>query len=394
MAFNLLETLKNDLEFCSVSQTARVVRELEAKDYSKVKHIINCLGGKWDKREQLFTFTKDPETLLGRAIEAGGRSINKYHLYPTPLVLTDFIRDYTGVRYLGCGTNKPIRVLEPSIGEGALMDALVEMGRLDGREFDVTGFEIDPLNAFIAQEKGYDVEVCDFLETEPTGDFQLILMNPPFQSDLYIKHIQHAQKFLAPRGKLISVVPTSWMKKSLTRSKASVWLEEQVMVDGTTSMNFGDFFAADTFKGVKMQTMVIEIGRADECSESRIAECRATSINDFALFVSTDCELSGERTSLIESVATGIDNANEKAAALVQKIMVQACKEGNWFSGRFVDDYERYVMGEEVTEVHCIRDAIDILAETQISTDIDCEAIDMPLIPIPVVGGNFDMFGS
>ncbi len=47
MSFSLFETLKNDLAFDDINRTVAVVPQLSVKNYSKVKSILNRLGGKW-----------------------------------------------------------------------------------------------------------------------------------------------------------------------------------------------------------------------------------------------------------------------------------------------------------------------------------------------------------
>lgn len=48
---------------------------------------------------------------------------------------------------------------------------------------------------------------ANFLETVPTGDFDYVVMNPPFYGQHYAKHVNHALKFLKPRGKLMAILP-------------------------------------------------------------------------------------------------------------------------------------------------------------------------------------------
>ncbi len=49
--------------------------------------------------------------------------------------------------------------------------------------------------------------LANFLETVPTGDYDRVIMNPPFYGRHYAKHVDHAMKFLKPGGTLTAVLP-------------------------------------------------------------------------------------------------------------------------------------------------------------------------------------------
>lgn len=116
--------------------------------------------------------------------------------YPTPIAVVDrVVADLCGL--------KDRRVLEPSCGCGRFMDALRKAGA------EVIGCEIDPGRAAICEAKGHRVIRMNFLETVPTGDFDKVVMNPPFYGRTYAKHLRHALKFLKPGGILTAILPIS-----------------------------------------------------------------------------------------------------------------------------------------------------------------------------------------
>lgn len=122
--------------------------------------------------------------------------------YPTPRkvidrVMSDLGRDLSG-----------LRVLEPSCGDGRIMDALRGKGAF------TYGIEVDAGRAAQAREGKYHVVMrANFLEVEPDGalwsDFDLVVMNPPFYGRHYAKHVHHAMRFLKPGGKLIAILPAT-----------------------------------------------------------------------------------------------------------------------------------------------------------------------------------------
>lgn len=95
------------------------------------------------------------------------------------------------------------RVLEPSCGCGRFMDALRKAGAT------VVGIEVDAGRANQCRAKGHNVLVKNFLETVPTGDFDHVVMNPPFYGKHYAKHVKHALRFLKPGGRLTAILPAT-----------------------------------------------------------------------------------------------------------------------------------------------------------------------------------------
>jgi len=53
------------------------------------------------------------------------------------------------------------------------------------------------------------VLTANFLEALPTGDFDKVVMNPPFYGRHYAKHVRHALKFLKPGGVLVAILPAT-----------------------------------------------------------------------------------------------------------------------------------------------------------------------------------------
>ena len=116
--------------------------------------------------------------------------------YPTPVaVVQSILRDV----YIREGE----KVLEPSCGCGRFLDAL--------KGHDVLGIEYDAGRAAEARAKGHSVVQGNFLEFPPKPEYSKVIMNPPFTGRGYLKHINHAIKFLKPGGQLISILPaTAW----------------------------------------------------------------------------------------------------------------------------------------------------------------------------------------
>lgn len=116
--------------------------------------------------------------------------------YPTPRAVVERIIDQLH-RLNG------ERILEPSCGCGRFMDALRDAGAT------VYGIECDAGRAAQSRAKGHTVLTANFLETVPTGDFDRVVMNPPFYGKHYAKHVKHAIEFLKPGGILTAILPAT-----------------------------------------------------------------------------------------------------------------------------------------------------------------------------------------
>lgn len=128
---------------------------------------------------------------------AGSTAVSKdLQYYPTPISVIERVLENVHLR-------PGIKVLEPSCGCGRFMDAIKVKGA------EVFGIEVDFSRANQARAKGHNVLTANFLETSPVSDYDFIVMNPPFYGKHYAMHIEHAQKFLKPGGRLISVLPVT-----------------------------------------------------------------------------------------------------------------------------------------------------------------------------------------
>lgn len=118
-----------------------------------------------------------------------------HQFYPTPERLA---RSAVDLAEIGDGH----RVLEPSAGMGGLADLLPK---------DWTQcVEISPLHCKVLESKGHRVECADFLNLPAHGrQVDRVVMNPPFSDGRWQAHTEHAFGMLAPRGRLVAILPAS-----------------------------------------------------------------------------------------------------------------------------------------------------------------------------------------
>lgn len=100
-------------------------------------------------------------------------------------------------------TPAPSRILEPSCGDGRIMDAIRARGH------NVFGIEYHAGRAAQARAKGHNVLTANFLEQPVQPEFDIVVMNPPFYGRHYVKHVRHALHFLKPGGTLVSILPAT-----------------------------------------------------------------------------------------------------------------------------------------------------------------------------------------
>ena len=133
------------------------------------------------------------------ALRAGTEVSKDLQFYPTPKAVID--------RITADWSLKGLRVLEPSCGDGRIMDRLREKGA------SVFGVEYDAGRAQQCRDKGHVTFTGNFLDRQPGPNgwenFDMVMMNPPFYGRHYAKHVRHALRFLKPGGTLLAILPVT-----------------------------------------------------------------------------------------------------------------------------------------------------------------------------------------
>lgn len=144
----------------------------------------------------------EPENVKPSASTAVSKDMQ---YYPTPKAVAEMACEFAGVHGSEAWSrNKPIyRVLEPSCGDGRIMEAIAARGHI------AFGIEYHPGRAAEARAKGLSVLTANFLDQPATPDFDHVVMNPPFYGRHYVKHVRHALKFLKPGGTLVAILPAT-----------------------------------------------------------------------------------------------------------------------------------------------------------------------------------------
>jgi len=146
------------------------------------------------------------------------RAVSSFNLFQTPEPLARRMADMLADRMLPDG-----RWLEPSAGLGRLYRA----GRAVGLVGSVTLIEdakdcARELYTVTDGDEQARLLVGNFLTMRP-GEFDGVLMNPPFQRGTDIKHITHAAQMLRPGGWLVAVCYDGIRQGQDLRPLAETW---------------------------------------------------------------------------------------------------------------------------------------------------------------------------
>lgn len=145
--------------------------------------------------------------------QAAPRAVSAFNLFQTPPELAARMASMLGP----CE-----RILEPSAGLGRLYRAI----RDNGHRGPVTLVEQSPeccreLYA-ITEGAGVTLRQGDFLEMQ-LGEFDGIIMNPPFKMRRDIKHILRAREMLAPGGTLVALCYNGTRQQAKLQPVADYW---------------------------------------------------------------------------------------------------------------------------------------------------------------------------
>lgn len=238
--------LINSIEKMTVNgNRLELPKDEQFENYAQVKkHLINA-GGKYKKCG--FEFADCAELVKSRLV--GGEVINdkkKFQFFATPSNVIDLLMNHACL-------DSGMMVLEPSAGQGAIVDAIISLGA------HANMIELMPENIKVLNSK-YDKGLVplDFLTINPVSHikYERIVANPPFTKNQDIDHVLHMYKFLNEGGLLVSVMSKSWVHGSQKKQIAfRDWLSS---VDSYTQE-----IPAGAFKesGTNISSMLVVINK-------------------------------------------------------------------------------------------------------------------------------------
>ena len=154
-------------------------------------------------------------------------------------------------------------VLEPSAGKGDILDAIKEQHP----EAKTIGIEQHSGLRELVGMKGHEVsDDTDFMEHK--GQYDRIVMNPPFGGRQDVSHVQHAFEQLKPGGKLVAIMSAGPFGGSSKKDQEfRDWIEE-VGAD-VEDLPDGTFSGDDAFRKTGVSTRMVVIEKPDTAQFSR-----------------------------------------------------------------------------------------------------------------------------
>lgn len=214
--------------------------QLDRKLYSAVNEVLENLGGKWNRKLKAHVFETDPTDKIEDLLLTGKTTNEKklYQFFETPLEVAERIVELADIR-------DGMTVLEPSVGRGALVDAIPK-----GRDIGLVCIELDPKHLSVLAEKGYPTQQGDFMSFSEAAcnvdknpedvtnedlryclaGFDRIIMNPPFARQQDIDHVLHAYEILSEGGRLVAVMSPGF---TFRQNRKSVAFLELVAANGS-----------------------------------------------------------------------------------------------------------------------------------------------------------------
>lgn len=172
---------------------------------------------------------------MRESLRAGVQVVAAPQLFPTPRDLAQRMADLADI--------KPgHRVLDPSAGTGMLLGAMGgRMFSADGKSGEAHAVEI---NQALADRLKTEfpltrIHCDDFLTMPILGEFDRIIMNPPFKNAADLKHIARAFSMLAPGGRLVALCANAPRQRAELQPRAEQWedLEPDTFKQQGTSVN-------------------------------------------------------------------------------------------------------------------------------------------------------------
>jgi len=248
-----METARGILAACEIKDNLVYMPKfrMDRKLFSDVKQQLTMINGKWNTSKQAFLFQEDPTELMEGLVDGKDMDLKKkYQYFATPPELADYLVELAEI--------EPMHdVLEPSAGQGAIVDAIV---RAHGMNDLICCYEIMDINRKVL-EKNEAVYLLDkdFMDNSDISSYDRIVANPPFSKNRDIDHILEMYRRLRPGGRIVSVASKHWQLSSNRKeTNFREWLDD---VDARViEVDAGTFKESGTMIG----TSIIVIDKKSE----------------------------------------------------------------------------------------------------------------------------------
>ncbi|MCB0744317.1 MAG: class I SAM-dependent methyltransferase, partial [Ignavibacteriae bacterium] len=173
-------------------------------NYKDVRQAFLKAGGKYKKNTFLFPGNAQSiYDLLTQGEEPD--PVKQFQMFFTPSVIADKL-----VKLSGMPEDGIIDVLEPSAGQGAIIDAIRRRNPYSG----ITAFELNDINRqFLVKKYKESIDLKtepDFLNFPGGVLFHFIIANPPFTKNQDVDHFMKMWELLQPGGTVVCITSPHW----------------------------------------------------------------------------------------------------------------------------------------------------------------------------------------
>lgn len=176
--------------------------QFNKKSYAEAKKWIEEAGGSWQGgKVQGFTFPFNAERVFNILHE--GKRCNlqqEFQFFATPPEVADWLVMLAG------GVHEDEKVLEPSAGTGAIIDAI----HRSCNDLVVDCFELMPENKELLSKKSNINILGDDFTTYDLGLYDKIIANPPFSKNQDIRHVKRMYEHLNNGGTVAAIMSCHW----------------------------------------------------------------------------------------------------------------------------------------------------------------------------------------
>lgn len=176
--------------------------QFNKKSYAEAKKWIEEAGGSWQGgKVQGFTFPFNADRVFSILHEGKRCNLQQdFQYFATPPEVADWLVMLAG------GVHEDEKVLEPSAGTGAIIDAI----HRSCKDLVVDCFELMPENKELLSKKSNINILGDDFTTYDLGLYDKIIANPPFSKNQDIRHVRRMYEHLNNGGTVAAIMSCHW----------------------------------------------------------------------------------------------------------------------------------------------------------------------------------------
>lgn len=197
-------SVEDILKHCTLEDNVLKLPQVQfnKKSYADAKKWIEEAGGSWQGgKVQGFTFPFNADRVFSILHEGKRCNLQQdFQFFATPPEVADWLVMLAG------GVHEDEKVLEPSAGTGAIIDAI----HRSCKDLVVDCFELMPENKELLSKKSNINILGDDFTTYDLGLYDKIIANPPFSKNQDIRHVRRMYEHLNNGGTVAAIMSCHW----------------------------------------------------------------------------------------------------------------------------------------------------------------------------------------